>query len=245
MQAATAPCGCSGRDFTAVGTPMCMSDAGDKPNMPNNVALLRAYLFDYIVGALWLIAFAAITSTHKTLVEIITSLRALVTAFSGDKPPDLVVGFAVAFAGIIIPYCVALVFNPISYQVMNTTYRLKARLSGAAAVENSTTPACGACGRPISATFAFRLITLLRRKHGEVVTHLIRTRDEFMFRATAVLPATLLIGTIASRLLSPYMYSELLAAAIAVLVFIFAAWDISEEVELWRADVDRAFREFM
>ena len=214
--------------------------------MDRKINAARTYIFEYVVGVLWLIDLGVLTLDRPTAVDFARLVRDLGVAMGGATPPTFVTGFMLAVAGVVLPYCTGLAFNPVTYIVMNGVYAVQRKWKPAANRSHEDLGVCAVArvrqfvgvDAPVSLTF--RLLMLLKYRQPRVVDHLIRTRDEVLFRAQAILPVSLLFGTTLWRNIDVNAIAFPVAASVGIIVFIAGAYDVNVALNHWILDLNNA-----
>lgn len=214
--------------------------------MDRKINAARAYIFEYVVGVLWLIDVGVLTLDRSTAIEVARLIRDLGVALGGSAPPTFVTGFMLAVTGVVLPYCASLAFTPVTYVVMNAVYAIQHKWWPATKKSHDDLSVCAVArvrqfvgvDAPVSLTF--RLLMLIKYRQPRVVEHLIRTRDEVLFRAQAILPISLLFGAILWRNIEHNIVALPVAISVFIIVFIAGAYDVNVALNHWMIDVNNA-----
>src|SRR5256885_14270410 len=95
----------------------------------DRIESIRPDAHQFVVGILWLLAIGALfLDTHK-LHSAAFFINTLSSEMSHTRVPDLVIGFLMAVIGIILPYCIAEAFIPITTVLMNLSLRFYRRFN--------------------------------------------------------------------------------------------------------------------
>src|SRR4051794_4063268 len=86
---------------------------------PEAVSALSRYFFDYVVGVLWMLAVVSWASPTTWISSLLQEFGNLSSAPATTRIPDFVFGFLLAIGGIVLPYCVSVVFKPATLRLMS------------------------------------------------------------------------------------------------------------------------------
>jgi hypothetical protein len=193
---------------------------------------LRAYVFDLVIGVLWLsgIFFAIPPSI---VVEHYISI--LATSRNAPHVPDLVVGFILVISGVVLPYCVAAAAKPFSTLFLDLGYnfhrrlnaklrRWKQRPAGETDRQDGRTASLKKLAEDrIRSAIGFRgvinrevLVTYVASENPALARRLGKDRDEIWFRAEALLPTAFIFGMLSFRLIGLWPPSVLVGLSILV-----------------------------
>jgi hypothetical protein len=179
---------------------------------PDTILAVSRYAFDYIVGILWIAG--AIAWAVSTKVLDITASWFSRTA-SVPKIPDFVIGFLLAIAGVVLPYCVSVVLKPATLKLMAALQKLDRRLrrwqrsrQKPKAVEDQAPPLDALAkdrlvrelkcrGRDISREVR---VTFVQVRNQSAAAYISAIEGEVFFRATAVPASAVFVGGIVYRL---------------------------------------------
>jgi hypothetical protein len=223
------------------------SDLESSPNVATEqFEGFRAYVFEYVTGLLWLVTLAVLAGADRSVVVARWTERLYGTqqlSFSGQV---VLVAAAVLF-GVVVPYCAAAVFKPVSILIVDFLLQLDNRWRrrrkqpfgqpfGSRAFhivrEMLATPDADQIGRAPKIVFLdLHKPALLRR--------LERDRDELWFRVTSVLPSALLLGIGVSRFVPP-LFSLGIGISVSLAVFLIAARQANQDLAAWDESINSA-----
>jgi hypothetical protein len=201
---------------------------------------LRSYLFDYILGILWLLCVAMLVGSADWIGVIESRISEI------EKLPDFVVGFVVVIAGVVIPYCASILVRPITLKIMNLFLHRQrgfhrwrwqkspaAKLPQIKPVEQAAVEYLrGELNWPGNLTWTMRL-TALYALHPRLAAQIEKGRDDLEFRAAAVLPTTILFALLAYRV-TP-VWPLIVSLIVGLTTFSVATWTINKSMDNWWA----------
>src|SRR5262245_3974185 len=169
------------------------------------VHLVRPYVFDYIVGVLWLVPIMIVICTIDRLRQFALAIDSVAASMSNTTIPSFVVGFFLMVVGIILPYCVAIVLKMPTLWLMNRLLKIQRSWAKASAkaeqplqdpevnqlATSAVQRAAGSDGY-VSWTLALLYLEVLQ---ANMAAALRSARQDIDFRAAAALPIALIIGT--------------------------------------------------
>jgi hypothetical protein len=210
-----------------------------------DISSIRAYVFDYVCGIIWLLGFAAIWLTPARVVSLNATALTLATAYKGVYVPELVQGFLLAIAGVAVPYAVSTILRPLSLRVMTISLETQRRFHSwkrRKAPTNTSTPSPRSIGSialdAIRTTLGLHdgiRITremqhvFLQGRHTSISAAASRWQEDLFFRASVVVPSSMLIAAIVFHY-SPFLQSFAAAATFAA-VFVLGSWFVNREFD--------------
>jgi hypothetical protein len=197
-------------------------------------AFLRAYILDYVVGILWILpAIVAFTTTDR-VAAVAGAIKTTKIALGTVTMTDFVIGFLTVVAGVVVPYCAAMLITPSSYLITGFLFGLQelvwrkhrqadAQLQ-AAVVALWKSPVKEV---PISDRTK---IMLLRNRNAEAADDLSANLDALTFKGQVLLPTALLLACVLWRL----GFTAGHAAIIGVVVFLIGDIAANGNAATWR-----------
>lgn len=201
---------------------------------------IRPYVFDYVVGALWLIAVAAAIFTKTFMLTVASLLDLAATTMSHVIIPTFVTGFLLVIAGVVLPYCLNVVVKMPTLQLMNwfLKYQRKRNVSNDAeeaqrvkASAIKTIQRAAGVGSYISSNFALLYLETLQ---PTVAARLRAVRQEVDFRASSALPVALIAALVAGRVAGLWLVSYaamFVAITVGVASFLTAVWSTNHALD--------------
>jgi len=201
------------------------------------VRAIRAYVFDYVVGVLWLLSFCAFVGS-SVVAHVVSVKLAPVVVLSRDLSlPDIAVGLIVFIAGVILPYSLGVALTPVTTLLLNTIVYLQNRISFFQFASRLQL-------NPEQRLQLYRLVAnrvqrqtswngpmtrnmrsvLLQAWSPEVCARLDRLNEDLRFRAAAIFPSSLLIAALVYRTLpAARMFSGVSAGCVVFALGVLAA----------------------
>ena len=199
---------------------------------PDSIRAVSRYVFDYIVGILWIIsglAWAASTRVLHTTDSLFSQIAPV------SKLPELVLGFLLAIAGVVLPYCVSVVLKPATLKLMGALQKLDRRLrrwrwskKEQQGLNEDDGPSLDklAVDRVIRELKCRRSdidrqvrVTFVQVRNPSAATYTAAIEEEVFFRATTVPASAVLVGGIVYRLPIALHIALSIVAMIALLGF--------------------------
>jgi hypothetical protein len=178
---------------------------------PDTILAVSRYAFDYIVGILWIaggVAWAISTKVVDTTASRLSQIASV------PKLPDFVIGFLLAIAGVVLPYCVSVVLKPATLKFMAARQKLDRRFRGWRWSREKPKPLDQVSSLDVLARD--RLVSELRCRERDIsrevrvtfvqvrnqsaAAYISAIEGEVFFRATAVPASAVLVGGIVYRL---------------------------------------------
>jgi hypothetical protein len=185
---------------------------------------LRHDFTTYTLGLLWLLALAFLYFDGEDLHRAARVLDSLALETAHVQVPVFAVGFLLVVLGVLFPYCMAQVFQPVSLAVLNACLWVHPRV--VTPEETLDQPALDAIKKSLGHDVS------VARDQGEIFLEGFlprlaksRARAEQLnsFRCEALLPASLLTAALAMRVSAAHLPSPwhwILGTAIGLLVFL-------------------------
>jgi hypothetical protein len=203
------------------------------------ISSVQTYIFEYVSGVLWVLTLLLAALGPKSIATILQSTADILKPVAALKLSDLLTGFLIAVAGIVLPYALAMALRPIAIWPMNGVLRLirlfEKRILGRSrrdlhliSVQRLHSVLTISSDPDFPELLA--VITLHDPNTAETIEWL---RNEVTFRAASVLPSSLLFAVIAYRASTTF---PVLAATITGLVVLVsgAAYSI-QMLANWRS----------
>jgi hypothetical protein len=210
-------------------------------------ASLRSYLFDYVVGILWLVSAAVITGSLDWLELGLDALNRV------KDLPEFVVGFGVVIAGVIVPYCAAILLRPLTLKFMSLLLRAQRsfrkwrrkkellKKQHGVSLESSHSLANKRMRKQIGlfdTNSRLVRLTYLYALNPSLAAQMERLQDDLWFQAAAALPSTALIGSVTYR--SVTWHPVYWSIFVGLIIFSFAVWRINTQFLDWWHSLDAA-----
>lgn len=218
---------------------------------PESVSAIRAYVYDYIVGMLWILGLVAAAATRDNVAQLATAGSSIAKRLSGVAVPEIVSGFLVAIGGVVLPFCVCTVLKPVSLRVMTTFSRLQRRFEKWLRSEKAANAGAGAALDAIASRHVRQRLSLpavevprevkltyLKSQHPMLAPAIEQARDDLFFRAAAALPSALLFGGIGFHIAA--FVPVLTGITTGLLTLVLAAWFANKELRGWLLTLDAA-----
>jgi hypothetical protein len=211
---------------------------------PDTVQAVSRYVFDYIVGILWIAAGIAWAVSADSLDHLLTRIATL------PKLPDFALGFLLAIAGVVLPYCVSVVLKPATLKLMNALQKVDRGLRKLFREQSEETNDSGsslnqlARDRLVSELKTDRLdfreagVTFLEARNPSVAVYISAIEREIFLRATAVPPSAILVGGLVDHFLAPSHLS--LSVLVMIALLIFGSWSSNKDFESWMLTINTA-----
>jgi hypothetical protein len=215
---------------------------------PEGVSAISRYIFDYIVGIIWIAAGIVWVVSSAWFSSAGNAISRLASVKSSLQIPDFVIGFLLAIGGVVLPYCVSVVLKPATLGLMGLLQRAERRfrrwrasrhpsadkepsidLLAGKRIEGELQCARAYIGREVRVTFAHVRVP-------SVAPYVTAIEEEVYFRATAVLPSALLVGGMVYRL--PIALHLALSAGATSALLLFGAWASNWQFRSWMLTVN-------
>jgi len=211
---------------------------------PDTVQAISRYVFDYIVGILWIAAGIAWAESPQALAGLFNRIESL------PKIPDFALDFLLVIAGIVLPYCVSVVLKPATLKFMDLLQGidrgLRKRLRKKSTSASDSDPRINdlarlrlvrelKCKRKFSREVA---VTFVQVRNPEVAAYISAIEGEIFLRAKAVPPSAILLGGLVYRFLAPSHLSWSILLMVGLLGF--GSWSSNKDFESWLLTVNTA-----
>jgi hypothetical protein len=172
----------------------------------------------FILGVLWLTAAGALAVSPESVRDALRFIDSAASLLGHVAVPPFIVGFLAVVAGVLMPYCLSEVFTPLAFLLMNVTLRIQRRFKpmDVKLVSLAHESVANDLASPVNPAHAGSVLYLTMCA-PKLAGDLLRRRRQLEFRASAILPATILLGWFTYHLLEPAAPSWL-ARALAVVV---------------------------
>lgn len=209
----------------------------------------RPYVFDYVVGVLWVVAIATTFLRHEHILAVAKGTDQIASAATHVRAPDFAIGFLIVIAGVIVPYCVAAALRPITLVTMNSFLTLQRnRLNAAKSVrmELLRRSANARLSRIASIKNDIRTpakLHFLALRAAPIELNLRAIRQVIDFRAALVMPVSLFFAGLFFRILDAHLLtgvSALIALAGAAAVYAAGVWIANKDLDRYFQSVDFA-----
>jgi hypothetical protein len=175
------------------------------------ILAISRYAFDYIVGILWIaggVAWAVSTKVVDTTASRLSQIASV------PKLPDFVIGFLLAIAGVVLPYCVSVVLKPATLKFVGALQKLdrglrRWRRSREKPEPLDQVPSLDVLARDrLVSELKCRerdisrevRVTFVQVRNQSAAAYISAIEGEVFFRATAVPASAVLVGGIVYRL---------------------------------------------
>jgi hypothetical protein len=161
---------------------------------------VRKYLFTYVKGVLWLM-FGAVALEGFRPIELFAGVIARAGGQLTSETAVLVlVVFALALGGILVPYCIGIVLNPIAVTLLDLGMKVGKRFVSAERMADRKelyNRALDAVAVDLGAKLRCHhndLILIVELKSPREAAILLSMEENVYFRGTATIPSALLLG---------------------------------------------------
>jgi hypothetical protein len=209
----------------------------------------RPYVFDYVVGILWVVSTAMLFVHFDHVVGLAKALNTVASSAARIALPDFAVGFMLIVAGVIIPYCITAAMRPFNILIMNFLLtvqrgifkrRPRARLVVIRRSADAAIAKIASFQSPARGDAKLHFLTL---RAQPIAANLKATREGIDFRAALVMPVSLFFGAVVFRALDGHSW-PILTAAIAVLIagvaYAAGVWVANSDLAHYKESVDLA-----
>jgi hypothetical protein len=218
---------------------------------PDTILAVSRYVFDYIVGILWIvggIAWAVSTTVLHTIGGLFSQIASVA------KLPDFVLGFLLAIAGVVLPYCVSVVLKPATLKLMAELQQLDRRIRRWRSFKEKQQALKKDDGRSLDQLAEYRLVRELKCRRREITrevrvtfvqvlnpsaaAYISAIEGEVFFRATAVPASAIVVGGIVYHL--PISLHLVLSIVGMIAVLGFVSWLSNKVFDGWMKTVNSA-----
>ena len=193
-----------------------------------NISHIRAYVFDYIVGVVWLLAFALWLASPEMIVALFTSNPPPAEPKTSNIP-EFAQGFLLTIGGVVVPYAVSTILKPLSLRLMSLSLYIQRSIGSRQKSEPqrlrliATQAVRKTIGLPKEIDVT-RLMqhAFLQGRHSAMSAAASRWEEDLYFRVTLIIPSAMIVGTLTLQH-SPWCATA--TSIISLLVVIgFGAW---------------------
>lgn len=204
---------------------------------------VRRYLYAYIVGFLYLLAFAIVWGTPPRLVALATFIAAVDRAAGNATVPPGVAVFALIVAGVVVPYCISVVIQPLTTALANVVFKRRVKRVDPNDTETVFQAADTVVRTTVGEDFQHNdgtMLLYLKAVAPRLAIPLERSLDDFYFRVEAILPTAVFLAAVAYRLISTRWVGIVVASAVALVTMIGSTAEIYGSVVQFRRRVSVA-----
>jgi hypothetical protein len=210
----------------------------------DKVSALREYVFDYIAGVLWLASFVVFVVTPTTVRITAAALNDIALKMPAVKVPEFAVGFLLATAGVALPYSISVAIKPLALSVMGWLqsghrrlkhWRSRGKTDGKPTLDDLATERIRRTLDWRSGTMSREVrVAFVEARNPLAMATVKAVRDEVFFRATCVIPTSLLVSAVTYRI------NSLLVVPVAafVVALVMGSWLANTTFDSWMLTVN-------
>lgn len=211
---------------------------------PERFESLRPDANRFILGVVWLCAIGVLTVSRASILRAIRLLDEIAATVPHLTVPPFVVGFLGVLAGVVLPYCLAVIFMPVSTLAANFALRFQRKLDKVSAHTASEETVLAVATDLKTSGLEFSGLSLyLQARSPRLAKALDRRNDQLNFRMYATLPASILLGWLsfqfmAGRLLPVAAYAG--SAVVGMAAFALSAYQNNKARGVLLVDIQQA-----